>query len=303
LVNYALKLTRLLNTSFNELDIYIRSDPAYGGCDIGYLHALTVGANTIIHVGHEDYPLKEVKPLNGIDVIHVKALHTIHQDTINKILDCLYKVANTSKMLLFYSLTEELYVKQIVKSIGVHWTIKILGCYIPCSRSELINIDTAVVVSGGYFHVLGVGLHLASIDLENLKNVRILLVDPYTGKVLDMNDYILRVLKTRIAYIYEASNAHSVGIIAGLRYYQYRPLTISRLVNIFKKHGIRYDIHLMYDVTKENLDNIQNHYDVFVVTSCPRVAVDDLSNYHIPVLTPGEMICALNDKCQYRFVW
>jgi Diphthamide synthase subunit DPH2 len=45
-------------------------------------------------------------------------------------------------------------------------------------------------------------------------------------------------------------------------------------------------------------------FEAFVVTSCPRLPVDDLYEYEKPVLTPGEAFMALQGRLEpYMFPW
>ena len=45
-------------------------------------------------------------------------------------------------------------------------------------------------------------------------------------------------------------------------------------------------------------DKIMNFYniDAFIETACPRIAIDDFSKYHKPILTFKEALVALNIK-------
>lgn len=103
----------------------------------------------------------------------------------------------------------------------------------------------------------------------------------------------------------EAMNAKRWGIIAGVEAGQYRPWIISRLKSLIFRKGGDYRLIVARYTGADLISNIDTDwYEAFVITSCPRIPIDDVGDYHKPVLTPGEAFMALEgDLSKYRFPW
>jgi len=71
-----------------------------------------------------------------------------------------------------------------------------------------------------------------------------------------------------------------------------------------KEKGYNIYVFLNRVLTKDVLRNLSPSLDVFLVTSCPRLPIDDLYDFEKPVLTPGEAkMIILNNFDKYIFPW
>ena len=173
---------------------------------------------------------------------------------------------------------------------------RILGCYYqPLVKS---NVDAYVVVAGGYFHAVGLALALGM-------SKPVYRADPYTGMVENVTDIARRWLAKRYWVIRQAMNAQRFGVIVGLFPGQYRPGVVDTVTKLLKRAGRDYKLLYSERLNREYLDNLSpDDYDAFIVTSCPRLAIEDLGDYWKPVLTPGEAFMAITGRLErYRFPW
>jgi len=95
-----------------------------------------------------------------------------------------------------------------------------------------------------------------------------------------------------------------LGIIRGLKLGQNRPTLVNFLKRGLEGKGKKVYVFTNRIVTVEALRNLPNEVEVFVVTSCPRVLIDDVYNFEKPVLTPGEAKMVISGELdKYIFPW
>ncbi|MCD6340378.1 MAG: diphthamide synthesis protein, partial [Desulfurococcales archaeon] len=144
---------------------------------------------------------------------------------------------------------------------------------------------------------VGVGLRI-----RNSKPV--FKLDPYEQKAELINDKVYRFLKIRYSKIMNAFDAKNWLIVAGACG-QYRPNIVRKLEKLLKKNNASYYISRVAILNEHTLRNIDTEaIDAIIVTSCPRLPIEDLSRYHKPVLTPGEALMILSNRIHdYIFPW
>lgn len=104
----------------------------------------------------------------------------------------------------------------------------------------------------------------------------------------------------------EFMDARRVGIIVGILPGQYRPGIVDALSKLLRRQGIEYYLLYAERVTRETLDNLgSTSFDAYIITSCPRLAIEDFGDYWKPVLTPGEARIVLmhGGPVDYSFPW
>ena len=174
--------------------VYYSTNPGYGACDIPFEEALMLKVDVIIHLGHEKYVLAEqsIEPVKTLYIpVYYKRLLE------ESLLVELYKVLKEHKAgsVTLSSTLVEYYVKKSItsflveKGITVHEVEKpILGCYYAPILSLEEDVDAHVIVSGGLFHPLGLGL---------ISSKPIVVVDPYSSKIWIANRESEKILRQR----------------------------------------------------------------------------------------------------------
>jgi len=280
------------------IDVDVDLSPSYGSCfmDLNML----ANYDLVIHLGHDPYPYWQ--PPNNVVFIDVASRTRISEETLNKLL----KFMNDSKIskVAIYTtaqhkaLTRSIADKLLNAGVNVVNTLEksvIFGCWFSDLDTVKDLIDAVIVLAGGSFHALGVGLRI---------NARkpVISLDPYMDSFKVMNDEIYKTLKVRLSKVFEAQNAERWLIVGGVAG-QYRPYIIKALIELIKSLGRRYYYASASYINKELIVNIDSkNVDAIVITSCPRIAIEDLRDYHKPILTPGEAFMALkNELNHYRF--
>lgn len=260
-------------------------------------------ADLLVHLGHEEY--FAMPGSLGVRVIYIPVFYTrppstgLLVDLVNKLREL--GVVNTS---LSYTLIEKKLAKQIVSFLEnsgfrVFDVDKpILGCLYSHVFSLEDRVDVHVVVAGGLFHAIGLGL---------VSSKPVLGLDPYMEKIWNASLEANRVLKNRLYAIYRARErgGSRVGLIVGTRPGQYRSFLYSYIEREASMRGFTvYKITSNY-LTIDRLMAIDNalDLDLYVVTSCPRLPIDDLMEFHKPVLTPGEFLAMIRGEGKYIYPW
>ena len=300
---YSVEIVDKLRDRFRDVEFVISAEPSWGACDVADDEAQLVGADLIAHFGHTPYPW--YSPKTPTVYVPVLSRLGLSQEAMTDLAERLRTVGarrvNVSAVLQHVHLIPKL--RKFLEAQGFQTSSgmarppymlegQVLGCDYYAVRDDS---DAFVNVSGGRFHSLGVALATQRPTFK---------LDPYENRVEDVSKEAFRVLKVRLAKIFEAKDREVWGIIRGLKLGQNRPT----LVNFLKRglEGIGKKVYVFTNriVTVDALRNLPNEVEVFVVTSCPRVPVDDVYNFEKPVLTPGEAKMIISGELDnYIFPW
>ncbi|OYT40851.1 MAG: diphthamide biosynthesis enzyme Dph2 [Desulfurococcales archaeon ex4484_58] len=297
---------------FKDLDTYYSSSPSYGGCDVAYSEAQRIRVDGIIHVGHNRYPLLD----RGIDIktLYIPAFYnwSISSKLIDEIRSFLEKEGYRNVGLLasiqHVNTLEKL--ASSLRRLGFNAYIgkpvyremfdgQILGCEYSSALSILKSVDVFLVVSGGKFHSLGLALFI---------DKPVYGIDPYRNTLWNASTEAKKYLAKRLYILSKLINQgfRRVGLIIGVKPGQYREELVKYLVNLSMREDIR-----VVKISSELLDlermvSIDNAFnlDLYIVSSCPRIPIDDLNEFYKPVLTPGEYIMLIKKKLdKYIYPW
>ncbi len=291
-------------------EVLIHSDSVFGACDLHLDKVSVLKPDLVVHLGHTPYPpeLADGRRVPDI-VVFDPAFHacSVPKELAEEAAQALsrYGVRRVSVVGSIQHVRLLPEVASALRAAGLDAQVprgsppffldgQVIGCdYRVALRS---GADGFVFVGGGLFH--GLGLYLASLK-------PVVKVDPYTLKVEDLTPVGERFLRVRLFKVSQAMEARRWGILAGLKSGQYRPWLLRRLARLMDERGVEYRIHAAEVTGLDTLKSIDEPwYEAFVITSCPRVPIDDVYEYHKPVLTPGEAVMALEGRLEpYRFPW
>ena len=283
-----------LKKNIPELRIYLSGHPTYGPCIIDEESAKELGVDLIIHFGHLKYPY--YTPKYSTIFIPAKSKLKINHQVLLKLKEVLE--ANNYRSIVLCSSAQHINVlhplASELRSMGFTVNIAeqpILGCYY--NPALLYEADAYIVVAGGIFHAIGMWL------ASQKPTIRI---DPYEFKVEDISFTAINILKKRLWKIYLARDGHRWAIIDGMKG-QSRTNIVEKLTKLLTRKGIEYIIVKADKIDIELLRNLGTEIDVYVITACPRIAIDDLNDFEKPVLTPGEAYYSLGIEKRYVFPW
>lgn len=272
----------------NETDaiVLISGDPCYGACDVSDIHMEGL-VDLIIHFGHVEFPIDYKVP-----VLFIEAYSKI--DVLNAVEESLKELKNYQKIGLVTTI-QHLNVLKDIKELLVENDKQVLtkegdgtreGQVLGCNFSAIKDIDAEafLYVGSGNFHALGIKLFTEK---------PVFIADPYMNEVRNIDEFADRILRIRFAKITRAKEAEKFGIIVSSKKGQFRLHLAKNLKNIINKEGKKAFIIMMDNISPDLLLPYMN-LDAFVVTACPRVAIDDANMYKKPILTPKELEIVLD---------
>jgi 2-(3-amino-3-carboxypropyl)histidine synthase len=145
-------------------------------------------------------------------------------------------------------------------------------------------VDAYLFIGGGKFHAIGVALSTSKPTI---------VADPYERKAFPIQNKTANILKKRWAIIHEAKQAERMGILVGLKTGQKRlkkAIELKRIADDLRK---KTTLLAVTEITPEVLMQFPS-IDAFINTACPRVSLDDSGRFRKPLLTPREMLVALD---------
>jgi 2-(3-amino-3-carboxypropyl)histidine synthase len=263
----------------------ISGDACYGACDLSD-RSMEGLVDLLIHWGHTALPLDYRVP-----VLFVESYSTMEVfESVNKALTLLedYQtvglVTTTQHLYLLDELANFLEENgkkvQMERGKGTRRG-QVLGCNFTSARELLV--DAFLYIGSGNFHPLGLKL---STDKP------VIIADPYMNEARDIDKFADRILRKRFAKIALSMEAKRFGLLISSKEGQMRLDMAKSLKKIIQDQG-REAYLILLDNIKPDLLMAFRDLDAFVVTACPRIAIDDDQIYEKPLITPYELEIAL----------
>ena len=284
---HAVRVAEKIETETDAV-VLISGDPCYGACDVSDTHMEGL-VDLIVHFGHIEFPIDYKVP-----VLFIEAYSKIDIDNvIKKSLAFLenYKkigVATTIQHLPLINQIKDFLVangKEVVMKEGAGTRKgQVLGCNFSAIKD--VDADAFLFIGSGNFHALGVTLFTEK---------PVFIADPYMNEVRTIDEFRDRILRIRFAKITKASDAQKFGIIVSSKRGQFRldlAKSLKKMINKERKEAFI----IMLDNVSPDLLIPYMDLDAFIVTACPRVAIDDAIMYKKPLLTPKELEIVLNKR-------
>ena len=274
----------------NETDavVIISGDPCYGACDVSDTHMEGL-VDLIVHFGHIEFPIEYKVP-----VLFIEAYSKIDIDNVlKKSLPFLenYKKIGVVTTIQHLPLIDQ--IRDFLDGSGKEVVMKegagtrkgqVLGCNFSAIKD--VDADAFLFIGSGNFHALGITLFTEK---------PVFIADPYMNEVRTIDEFRDRILRIRFAKITKASDAQKFGIIVSSKRGQLRLDLAKSLKKMIDKEKREAFIIMLDNVSPDLLIPYMD-LDAFVVTACPRVAIDDASMYKKPLLTPKELEIVLNKR-------
>ena len=270
------------------VNVIISGDPCFGACDVSD-YKMKDSVDLIIHFGHTPLPIRYEVP-----TLFIEAFANI--DVKKDLKKCLESLKGYSRVALVTT-TQHLHLLNEMKDfledngkevvLGSSKSTR-KGQVLGCNFSSIKDLDAEVYlfIGSGNFHPLGIYLFTKS---------PVYALDPYNNELREMTDYADRILRIRFARITKARDAKKWGIIVSSKEGQYRLELANQIKKLLKDHGMEGFIIMVDNV---NPDVLLPYFDLdaFVVTACPRIAIDDSQMYKKPLITPQELEIVLDKR-------
>lgn len=268
--------------------VIISADPCYGACDVADVD-MGDSVDVLIHFGHKPLPLDYDIPVFFVDAQSKMELLGSVGNAMS-LLEGYKKIGLVTTAQHLHMLDDvveflEQNGKDVLVNEGAGTTRgQVLGCNF--SSIKNLDVDAFLYVGSGNFHALGITL---------FTDKPVIVADPYLDEARLIDDFTDRILRIRFARIAKAMDAKKFGIIVSTKKGQNR----MELAKILKKTLADEDregfILLLDDVSPEKLIPYLD-LEAFVMTACPRIAIDDSKRYKKPLLTPQELEIVLGRR-------
>lgn len=271
-----------------EATVIVSADPCFGACDVSDRKMNGI-VDFIVHYGHTPLPLKYSIPTMFIEAKANVKVKDYLEEALEELQDY-SKVAIATTAQHLHLLDE---IVDFLEDNGKEVVIgssrstregQVLGCNFASIKN--LGADIYLFLGSGNFHPLGIYL---------FTKVPVLAIDPYSGDIREMSAYADRILRIRFAIIVKAKEATKWGIIVSSKEGQYRMKLAKELKKLLEDEGMEAYILLMDHVNPDVLLPYME-LEAFVVTACPRIAIDDSQMYKKPVITPKELEIVLNKR-------
>ncbi len=284
---HAIKIARQIEQETGAL-VIISADPCYGACDVADID-MGNSVDVLIHFGHRPLPLNYEIPIIFVDARSRMDLLGTVRSSIG-LLNGYKKIGLVTTTQHLHLLNEvadflEQNGKEILMEEGSGTTKgQVLGCNF--SSIKDLNVDAFLYIGSGNFHALGIKL---------FTDKPVIVADPYLGEAREIDEIADRILRIRSARIAKAMDAKRFGIIVSSKKGQSRLELARQLKNMLKEVDREGFILLLDDVSPNMLLPFMD-LDAFVMTACPRIAIDDSAMYKKPLLTPPELEIAIGKR-------
>lgn len=277
----AIMVAEEINSVVDDVNIIIDADPCFGACDLAD-NKVNGHVDLVVHFAHTALPIKTECPVLYIEAHSSADINAPILDAINKLDDDVKTIGLVTTTQHIHKLEDMI---EIFKSNGYNVVLdngvgtssgQVLGCNFTSIKN--LNVDVIVYVGSGDFHALGVKLFTKK---------PVILADPFTGQARDIDKFYDKILRIRFARITKAKSAKSYGIIISSKKGQLRFELALKLRDLLEEHGLKAQILNMDYIAPDRL--LPFNLDAFVMTACPRIAIDDSAMYKKPVITPQEL--------------
>jgi len=276
-------------------EVIFAGDPSYGACDVADDVLASAGADLLVHFGHS-----KMIPSSVIPVIYWGVRDDIDiRPTISKNIEKIVAMGGSAGLATTVQHVHKLGdVAEILRERGVEVVVgepiervsypgQVLGCSF--ETIEKMDVDYFIYIGTGVFHPIGISL---ATDRE------VLYCDPYTERCESVTPARNMILKKRYAMIEKARTKRDFAILVSTKKGQYRyreALEIKKLLNKKEKNCV---LIFAEEINKYIIQDFD--FEAFVVAACPRIAIDDASQFDKPVITIAEARLMFDDE-DYRF--
>ena len=271
-----------------DANIIISGDPCFGACDVSDSKMRDI-VDLIIHYAHTPLPISYDIPVLFIEAYSKVDVEKSLDEALN-LLEDYSKIALATTTQHLHLLDEiKDYLEDNGKEIAIGSSENTRkGQVLGCNFSSIKNLDSEayLFVGSGNFHPLGIHL---------FTKAPVIIADPYSGEGRDISEFADQILRIRFARITKAKEVKKWGILISSKEGQERLALAKEIKKSIEDEGMEAFLILLDNISP---DALLPYLDLegFVVTACPRIAIDDSQMYKKPLITPQELEIVLNKR-------
>ncbi len=269
-----------------KIPAYILADTTWGTCDLNSNGARTLAAGILFNIGHtintEKYE-DGVYLINAFDdiafgAVAAKAAAMLSGRTVSLITDSqhLNQVEAVRKILVSGGVNV-----RIGKGRGQLNDGQVFGCEFYPAMQTRERADANIFLGQSNFHAAGLAM---------ATGLPTYVLDPYFNEIREVSEFAQKLQRKAALAVYKAAEAHTFGVIVGLKEGQLSKLTALKFKKELESEGKRVQLFAMTDITNERLRNFRG-IDAFVQVACPRISTDN--RFDMPVLSTPQALALL----------
>ncbi len=265
---------------------YILADTTWGTCDLNSNGARTLAAGILFNIGHTINTEKYEDGTYLIDAFDDIAFNAVAAKAAAMLSGRRVSLATDSQ-----HLDQVEAVRKILVSGGVDVRIgkgrgqlndgQVFGCEFYPAMQERERADANIFLGQSNFHAAGLAM---------ATGLPTYVLDPYFNEVREVTEFAQKLQKKAALAVYKAAEAHTFGVIVGLKEGQLSKLTALKFKKELESEGKRVQLFAMTDITNERLRNFRG-IDAFVQVACPRISTDN--RFDMPVLSTPQALALL----------
>jgi len=262
------------------IETIICCEPTYGACDLRDEEAKRLGCDLILHIGHCDFGIKSKVSVVYWDYFLDADPLPILKKEIKKLKK--FRKIGLVTSLQFVKTIEKVkeYLENHGKEIYVNKSLKypgqILGCDVRAAKKIEDDVDCFLCIGAGKFYDLGLLLGtdkpIFSLDLER-------------GMIKDLNKLKRKTQKIIVWNKSCLKESKRIGILISWKKGQFK--SPFKLKKKLENEGKEVYILAMDEITPEKIEGLK--LECLICLACPRVGIDDLNRYKIPVINFGSI--------------
>ena len=256
-----------------EIPVYIIGDTCWGSCDLNTHAANVLGAEILFNIGHTISMDGFGKEIVMIDAYEDMPFDEVARRLATELLNRNYK--RISLLTISQHLRQLENVRKIFEQSGMSVTIgrgrgqlndgQVFGCEFYPAHGKSDEVDCFVFLGQSTFHAAGVALSTGK---------QTFMLDPYFQEYTEVSSVAEELHRKAILSIYKAVDAHTVGIIIGIKDGQFAKTRALELKKEFEKVGMKVRLIGLTEITEERMQ-VFSHIDAFVQVACPRIGIDN----------------------------
>jgi 2-(3-amino-3-carboxypropyl)histidine synthase len=272
-----------------EISVYVSGEPSYGVCDLAISLANTLGVDLLLHFGHSNFGFEKILRKftdSSLDIMVIPAYYSPvaaldYTKLVKLLLEHKWKNIALSSTIQHQRTLEDL--AKYLQKKNFHVYIKnhgqILGCHVKNLIGNNSDFEGIVSIHAGFFHTHGI---LLNIDKPLIQ------FNPYSQEILLYGEESRKkALQRRFGVISNAKKAKIWGILGSSKVGQYNDQIIAKTKEILQSKDHQYITVISENINPMNISNF-NWVDSWVVSACPRLAIDDTARFMKPILTFNE---------------
>jgi 2-(3-amino-3-carboxypropyl)histidine synthase len=268
-----------------DVEVVLSANACYGACQLAVEEQTTLRADAIIHYGHSPLVQKSIP-----NVLYVEARATENvEEAVRKALKILEQEKKIGLATVVQHLDQLEHVSEVVRESGkepylgeaggqVVYDGQVLGCDYSTSLRIAGIVEAYIFIGGGDFHAIGIQLATGR---------RTIVADPYANQARDMTETVRLLLRKRWAAITKFQDSSRIGVVIGVREGQFDIESALRVKRLLEENGKHCVLLSASECTPESLESFTD-LEAFVITACPRIAIDDQERFRRPILNIEE---------------